>query len=442
MKFVVKKLCWFVLVLQFSAIGLSAAETEMEQTFQSPPVAARPWTYWWWLNSNVTREGITRDLEEMNRQGIQGVMIFNAGGGDTSVGPKFLSPEWNALFKFALSEASRLGMEASVSLCDGWCAGGPWIPAEAANKKLTWSETQVDGAANRCRKRLPLPPTIDNFYRDVAVLAIREKAPRPVQPGRDSRQFRRAAATAMKRTGRRPTWPTAIRTRSGGPRSPRRPTRRPGSITSIPNRSRPRRSIWPRPRTAVRRTAPCKSRTTAYRSRPSTPGRWPRARPKRVEFPEVKAKVFRLVVQSVHTPDVRLAEMWLLRKGDEPALRPGIKWWRFKSGNRGFWYWPKARPGRHGRGISRRRRGRLQEHGSRRSHLEDGQGRQARMGRARGPLDHPALRLHARRPAHPLLLDRHRLRSRHARSDRHRNPFQALRRAACWTPPANMRARR
>ena len=65
---------------------------------------------------------------------------------------------------------------------------------------------------------------------------------------------------------------------------------------------------------------------------------------KRIEFPEVKAKVFRLVVQSSHAPDVRLAEMWLLRKGDEPALRPGIKWWWFKSGNRGFWDWPKAGP--------------------------------------------------------------------------------------------------
>ena len=66
-----------------SVAGVAYAETEMERAFQSPPVAARPWAYWWWLNSNVTREGITRDLEEMNRQGIQGVMIFNAGGGDS-----------------------------------------------------------------------------------------------------------------------------------------------------------------------------------------------------------------------------------------------------------------------------------------------------------------------------------------------------------------------
>jgi hypothetical protein len=140
-----KRLGWFVLALGLSMAGVARAETEMERAFQSPPAAARPWTYWWWLNSNVTREGITRDLEEMHRQGIQGVLIFNAGGGDSPQGPKFLSAEWNGLFKFALAEASRLGMEVSISLCDGWDAGGPWIPAEAANKTLVWSETQVDG---------------------------------------------------------------------------------------------------------------------------------------------------------------------------------------------------------------------------------------------------------------------------------------------------------
>ena len=84
------------LLLGLSLAGVAWAETEMERQFQSPPAAARPWAYWWWLNSNVTRQGITRDLEEMHRQGIQGVMIFNAGGGDSPQGPKFLSPEWNA----------------------------------------------------------------------------------------------------------------------------------------------------------------------------------------------------------------------------------------------------------------------------------------------------------------------------------------------------------
>ena len=83
-------------------------------TFQSPPVAARPWAYWWWLNSNVTREGITRDLEEMHRQGIQGVMIFNAGGGDTSARPEVSQPR--------VERAVQIRPERS---CRGWA----WRPA-------------------------------------------------------------------------------------------------------------------------------------------------------------------------------------------------------------------------------------------------------------------------------------------------------------------------
>ena len=36
--------------------------------FQTPPDSAKPLAYWWWLNGNVSREGITKDLEEMKRQ--------------------------------------------------------------------------------------------------------------------------------------------------------------------------------------------------------------------------------------------------------------------------------------------------------------------------------------------------------------------------------------
>jgi hypothetical protein len=337
-----KALAWSILVLGISAV-VAFAETSIEQSFRSPPVEARPWVYWWWLNSNVTREGITRDLEEMKRQGIQGVMIFNAGGGDSPAGPKFLSPKWNDLFKFALSELSRLGMEASMNLCDGWDAGGPWIPAEAANKKLVWSETQVDGAKSLSLS-LPVPPRMDNYYREVAVLAVREKTTRQMQPTEiracssiggycdeknwppadvvdgDPNTFWRSALSI---TPTSPAWidliysePLAasaiylVGTQDGGPKQCALQTSEDGvNFTTLP-------VTWT----------------------------MDKGEAKRIEFPEVKSKIFRLVIQSSHTPDVRLAEMWLLRKGDEPNLRPGIKWWQFKSGNRGFWDWPKQGP--------------------------------------------------------------------------------------------------
>jgi hypothetical protein len=41
---------------------------------------------------------------------------------------------------------------------------------------------------------------------------------------------------------------------------------------------------------------------------------------------------------------VRVAEFTVLRAGDEPMLRPGIRRWSFKSGNRSFWDYPRQGP--------------------------------------------------------------------------------------------------
>jgi hypothetical protein len=337
-----KRVGCYVLALGLLTTGIAVAQTQIERDFQSPPVSARPWVYWWWLNSNVTREGITRDLEEMHRQGIQGAMIFNAGEGNTPKGPKFLSPEWNALFKFALAEASRLGMEVSVNLCDGWDSGGPWIPAEAANKKLTWSETQIDGS-QAVSKTLPMPPTIDNFYRDVAVLAVREKPATPLRPA----EIR--ACNAVGDYCDEKNWPPAD-VADGDLNTIWR-----AAVGPAPNNPAWIDYIYSEPVAASaiylagdKDGGPqnCALQTSDDGVSFKTLLLWKMAKgeAKRVEFPEVKAKVFRLVVQSSYTPDVRLAEMWILRKGDQPQIRPGIKWWWFKSGNRGFWYWPKEGP--------------------------------------------------------------------------------------------------
>ena len=52
---------------------------KLAQDFASPPNSAKPRVYWWWLNSRVSKEGITRDLEEYRAKGIGGVLLFDAG---------------------------------------------------------------------------------------------------------------------------------------------------------------------------------------------------------------------------------------------------------------------------------------------------------------------------------------------------------------------------
>ena len=65
--------CVVLASLAVSAAGLSPEE------FRSPPPRARPHTWWHWMNGNVTKEGITADLEAMARVGIGGAQIFDAG---------------------------------------------------------------------------------------------------------------------------------------------------------------------------------------------------------------------------------------------------------------------------------------------------------------------------------------------------------------------------
>ena len=48
---------------------------------RSRPDSARPWVYWFSLNGNITREGITADLEAMQRVGIGGVLFMEVDQG-------------------------------------------------------------------------------------------------------------------------------------------------------------------------------------------------------------------------------------------------------------------------------------------------------------------------------------------------------------------------
>ncbi|HEX9781763.1 MAG TPA: glycosyl hydrolase [Opitutaceae bacterium] len=152
----------------------------LREGFVDPPPEARLRAYWWWLNGNVTRKAITRDLEEMKAKGFGGALICDAGGaeqrGNAQVthGPTFFTPEWRALYKYTLAEAARLGLEMSLNIQSGWNLGGPNVSADDANKKLVWSEASASGPGT-VSVELPLPETRDNYYRDIRVLAYPAK---------------------------------------------------------------------------------------------------------------------------------------------------------------------------------------------------------------------------------------------------------------------------
>ena len=161
---------------------------DLPAQFASPPASARPWVYWFWNNGNVTKAGITADLEAMQRVGIGGVIIMDVverfapppGTAD------FMNAEWQELFRFAVSEAHRLGLEINMTNGPGWCgSSGPWITPELSMQMLVATNLTVTGPV-QFSAVLPEPDTDSNrshdgfnstvkyarYYDDIAVLAF------------------------------------------------------------------------------------------------------------------------------------------------------------------------------------------------------------------------------------------------------------------------------
>ena len=76
----IKRLLTILTLTTLCALNLTAAD-ELERGFTHPPDSARPWVYWFWLNGNITSNGITADLEAMKRVGIGGVLIMEVDQG-------------------------------------------------------------------------------------------------------------------------------------------------------------------------------------------------------------------------------------------------------------------------------------------------------------------------------------------------------------------------
>lgn len=166
----------FAAVLCLLLLGISdltAAEDPLVQQFISPPDSAKPYTWWHWMNGNVTKEGITADLEAMERVGIGGFQAFHIGRRGTPAGPVgYMSEKWRDMMSHAIHEADRLGLEVCLHNCAGWTSsGGPWITPEKSMKRIVWAVKKVEGPS-LLDAELPQPKTELNYYKEIAVLAF------------------------------------------------------------------------------------------------------------------------------------------------------------------------------------------------------------------------------------------------------------------------------
>ena len=172
-------------MLWLNAVCAAEPEQPLEAAFLNPPRPALPHVWWHWLGNNVTKDGITRDLEAMRDAGIGGATVFHVAShaGNAALSNSltdnvsYHNPAWWALMRHAAKEADRLGLELGMHNCPGFSvSGGPWITPEQAMQKVVWSETRVKGPA-LFSAGLPQPRTALGYYRDIAVLAVPEGEP-------------------------------------------------------------------------------------------------------------------------------------------------------------------------------------------------------------------------------------------------------------------------
>jgi hypothetical protein len=175
------------------APGLGAAvpdATDIANGFGAPPPQASPNCYWYWISQNISKTGITHDLEAMRAVGIGeayiGIIQDKAPTGPV---PILSDPFWEAM-THAVEEGGRIGVGVSMFNSPGWSqSGGPWIPPDKAMRYIASSEIAVRGPT-RISTTIPAPGA---HFQPVATYAV----PAPQADGTTLRPARIAATPAL-----------------------------------------------------------------------------------------------------------------------------------------------------------------------------------------------------------------------------------------------------
>src|SRR5688572_12749000 len=143
--------------------------------FISPPDSAKPRVWWHWMNGNISKEGIRKDLEWMKRVGIGGLQNFDGSLETPQVVDKrlvYMTPEWRDAFRYAAELADQMGLELAIASSPGWSeTGGPWVEPKDGMKKLVWSTTRLVGA-NRFNGKLAAPPSVAGPFQSMPMIDL------------------------------------------------------------------------------------------------------------------------------------------------------------------------------------------------------------------------------------------------------------------------------
>ncbi|MEG2060971.1 MAG: glycosyl hydrolase [Alistipes sp.] len=155
------------------------AQSKLDAEFKTPPPSVQTAVYWYWIEGNISKEGVIKDLEAMKEAGINRAFIANIGGsgtGDPSGrNVQFMGDEWWDITHAALKRAAELEIEIGMFNSPGWSqSGGPWVKPEETMRYLASTKIIVSGP-NKVSMKMEQPT---KHFEDVKVLAFPNLAPK------------------------------------------------------------------------------------------------------------------------------------------------------------------------------------------------------------------------------------------------------------------------
>jgi hypothetical protein len=187
--------------------GDARAQIPVNELFLHPPESAKPGMLWMWMGSNISRKGITEDLEALKAQGFNRTTMYSLSDITTpwaqSIGKSpnselvaWTEPWW-ALVRHAALESRRLGMAFGMFNGPGYeSSGGPWITPELSMQDICWSRQEITAGQDlhiqlskphpdlkghtpypvynpeTGRVEIPEIAARGTYYKDIAVLAL------------------------------------------------------------------------------------------------------------------------------------------------------------------------------------------------------------------------------------------------------------------------------
>lgn len=157
-------------IQQKSSSTETNTSSSLRKGFTITQDSIKPYVYWYWISDNISKEGITRDLEAMAKVGIGEAFIGNIGLETVPYGTvKVLSDEWWQLTRFAITEGQRLGVNIGMFNTPGWSqSGGPWVKPGEAMRYMVASEVTIEGGK---KVSIKLPAAKDTMQ-NLAVIAF------------------------------------------------------------------------------------------------------------------------------------------------------------------------------------------------------------------------------------------------------------------------------